>query len=169
MTLHKPDLIVAFLKRLSIIFLLLLNSACDQITGSRTYDDCILESMKGVNSDVAAKMIYLSCRKKFPTPKPVDFQLPTAALEKLTGHGGINDYGFFSGNIYNGNKDWTVTQVTIMLMPRDKVKTESAVSDAKEYSAQVSVSPLTSNTFAFEVDGRKEDYSWSIVGARGHK
>lgn len=31
----------------------------------RSFDDCVLESMKGVSSDMAAKAIYQSCRKKF--------------------------------------------------------------------------------------------------------
>ena len=30
------------------------------------YDECILESMKGVKSDLAAKSIIMSCRNKFP-------------------------------------------------------------------------------------------------------
>jgi len=30
------------------------------------YDDCILKSMKGVTSDVAARQIMRSCGQKFP-------------------------------------------------------------------------------------------------------
>lgn len=33
------------------------------------YDDCILENMKGVSSDVAARNIRRACRKKFPAPE----------------------------------------------------------------------------------------------------
>ncbi len=32
------------------------------------YDECILESMKSVKSDLAAKSIIMSCRKKFEKP-----------------------------------------------------------------------------------------------------
>lgn len=34
--------------------------------GPSDYDECILKHMKGVTSDVAAKLIRRSCREKFP-------------------------------------------------------------------------------------------------------
>jgi hypothetical protein len=36
-----------------------------------SYDECILESLKGVSSDVAANAIITSCRNKFPENVPV--------------------------------------------------------------------------------------------------
>ena len=36
-----------------------------------SYDECILESLKGVSSDVAANAIIASCRNKFPAAVPV--------------------------------------------------------------------------------------------------
>jgi len=33
-----------------------------------TYEDCILENMKGVESDAAALLIQRACRSKFPPP-----------------------------------------------------------------------------------------------------
>lgn len=35
-----------------------------------SYDECILESLKGVSSDVAANAIIASCRNKFPQAAP---------------------------------------------------------------------------------------------------
>lgn len=35
-----------------------------------SYDECILESLKGVSSDVAANAIIASCRSKFPQASP---------------------------------------------------------------------------------------------------
>jgi hypothetical protein len=35
-----------------------------------SYDECILESLKGVSSDVAANAIIASCRSKFPASTP---------------------------------------------------------------------------------------------------
>jgi hypothetical protein len=136
--------------------------------GPRDYDECILQAMKGVNSDMAARAIVKSCRDKFPERKPQDSELPPEALRQLTGHGGMG-YGSFSGNIYNGNEDWTVTQVTIMLLPKGKEKDADAFLDAKEYNEDVTVAPLTSSDFYFSVDGPKQEYSWNIVRARGHR
>ena len=152
------------------VFVLLLALAgCDKITGPHDYDDCILKSMKGVNSNLAASAIIRSCRKKFPERKSADVALPSSALRQLTGHAGMGDFGYFSGNIYNGNRDWTVTQVTITLLPKGKEKDAAAFLDAKEYNEDVTVAPLTSSSFSFAVDGPKREYSWNIVGARGHK
>ena len=156
-----------FLRLLLLVALALQLTACDRLFGPSDYDDCVLQSMRGVNSDLAARAIAKSCREKFPKKKPQDFELPVSALRRLTGHGGMG-YSGFSGNIYNGNSDWSVTQVTIMLMAKGKEKDAEAFLNAKEYSVDVSVSPLTSSSFIFSADGpTSEEYSWNIVKARG--
>lgn len=33
-----------------------------------SYEDCIVENMKGINSDVAAYSIKAACKAKFPNP-----------------------------------------------------------------------------------------------------
>ena len=45
------------------------SSAYAGIFGPSSFDDCVLESMKGVTSDIAARAIYQSCREKFPEKK----------------------------------------------------------------------------------------------------
>ena len=54
--------------------------------GPDNYDECILESMKGVTSDVAARLIHRSCRNKFPKEstgqwKEVDCDVKLSASE----------------------------------------------------------------------------------------
>ena len=96
--------------------------------------------------------------------------IPPDAVGNLTGRAGMGDRGlFFSGNIYNGNKDWTVTHVTIMLVPKRKGKDAAAFLNAKKYNEDVTVAPLTSAHFFFAAPGPKQEYSWNIVAARGHK
>ncbi len=41
-----------------------------EVSEFTSYDDCILESLKGVSSDVAADAIIASCRSKFPASAP---------------------------------------------------------------------------------------------------
>ncbi|RZB30376.1 MAG: hypothetical protein SRB1_02656 [Desulfobacteraceae bacterium Eth-SRB1] len=56
--------------------------------GPNDYDECILESMKGVTSDVAARLIRRSCRDKFPPQakkKPRTKSLTYKELGQLTG------------------------------------------------------------------------------------
>ncbi len=42
-----------------------------EVSEFSSYDECILESLKGVSSDVAANAIIASCRNKFPETPPV--------------------------------------------------------------------------------------------------
>lgn len=51
----------------SILLCLIFLTAC---SGPSNYDECILESMKGVESDLAARLIAHSCGEKFPV-KPI--------------------------------------------------------------------------------------------------
>ena len=48
--------------------------------GPSDYDECILEGIKGVTSDVAAQLIRQSCQKKFPRNPPKikvsNYQIP---------------------------------------------------------------------------------------------
>ena len=137
--------------------------------GPSDYDECILESMKGVTSNLAAQAIVRSCRAKFPEKIPRDAELPAQARANVTGRAGLN-YGSFSGHIYNGNSDYTITQVTIVLVPKDEKKSAESFLDAKEYNVNVTVSPLTNGYFSVSVDsGGGDDVSWNITKARGYK
>ena len=46
--------------------------------GPSTYDECILENMKGVGSDLAARVVMGICQRKFPSPAPK----PVAKVER---------------------------------------------------------------------------------------
>jgi hypothetical protein len=75
-------------------------------------------------------------------------------------------------NKSNGNKDWYVTQVTILLIAKTKENSaaDQLISEAlaKEYNKDIAVPPLTSTEFDFSVDGPEQEYSWNIVSARGY-
>lgn len=40
--------------------------------GPSNYDECILEHLKGVSSDMGARMVAASCAKQFPPKKVAD-------------------------------------------------------------------------------------------------
>jgi hypothetical protein len=49
-----------------------------QLFGPRNYEDCIIEGMQGIASDLAAEAVRSACREKFPLPprppkKPSNF------------------------------------------------------------------------------------------------
>ncbi|MFH1025685.1 MAG: hypothetical protein V1764_03310 [Nitrospirota bacterium] len=137
--------------------------------GPSNYDECIVESMKGVTSDVAARAIIQSCQKKFPVKKPTDSELPSQALAKITGRAGLS-FGSFRGSIYNGNNDYTITQITIVLIPKGNTHPADDFHNAKQYNVYVTVLPLTNSNFTVSVDsGDNEEFDWNITKARGYK
>jgi len=123
-----------------------------------TYDDCILENMKGVKSDSAAETIKNSCESQFTrnnsrseqpsnssyaatNPKGVEI-LPQDALNKLRidDKGGVRipnkqtrDYA-----IYNGTSEWVVTEILLQAY----VYVPNGKSEFREYVINVNVPPL---------------------------
>ncbi|BDD88014.1 hypothetical protein [Desulfofustis limnaeus] len=34
----------------------------------KSYEDCVLKNLKGVESEMAARLVHAACREKFPEP-----------------------------------------------------------------------------------------------------
>ncbi len=66
----------------------LFGAAADQgFAGDSSYDECVVNHMKGIGSDVAAKAVLFSCRRLFPDPnqiKPVPIEDLPPDLADLT-------------------------------------------------------------------------------------
>ena len=129
-------------------------------TGPANYAQCIK-----VAGNTAASEAARSCLEKFPGKVLEDENLTAEALGKLDADGG-SGYGIFSGSIYNGNSDYTVTQVTILLTP---IPAGSPLI-TREYNIDVTVQPLTKGALSVSLisDGTRE-FSWSLTKARGYK
>lgn len=69
------------MKRIFTMLLFLPVSCLADWFGPNTYEDCILEAMKGTSSNVAAQEIKKACRAKFPFPAP-----PQPTVSKLSGN-----------------------------------------------------------------------------------
>lgn len=152
-----------------IIVGLLLISGCDQISSPKDYDDCILRNMKGVDSDLGAGQIMSSCRKKFPEGseyKNKERDLDLVELISLTGRAGLGYGKRYSGTIYNGNENTTVTSVKVKVTAKNGEKETS-----REYKVKVKIPPLTTSDFSFGiiVGEKGSEYSWEIVGGSGFK
>lgn len=155
------------LRRATLLLMILL-TGCDQFSQPKNFDDCILKHMEGVTSDQAAKLIYRSCRAKFPADsieKREIRDLTGPELSKLTGSAGLILQSYYGGSIYNGNKDITVTSVTIQISGTLGESTTS-----RDYTDEVTVPPLSTREFGVNIVGGDEGtyYSWSINSARGY-
>lgn len=138
--------------------------------GPSNYDECILESMKGVTSDAAAGAIVRSCRAKFSEKPTSESEVPADVISQLDGRAGMTNYGWFTGTIYNGNNEWTITQLTIVLVPKTKEKSADRTLRAKEYNVNINAPPLTNTKLNVEADGGgSSSFDWNIKSARGHK
>ncbi len=138
--------------------------------GPGNYEECILDSMKGVTSDLAARAIISSCRNKFPVKSSADSELPPSVIRQLGGQAAMTDYGYFKGSIYNGNGEWTITQFTIVLTPKTNTASGNSSSLLKRYKVDVSVPPLSESGFSVLAEtGIPSEFNWHISEARGYR
>ena len=83
--------------------------------GPSTYDECVLENMKGVGSDLAARAVVASCRSQFPVNKPAETTLLPTHLVKTMQPQYQQVGKALSVTIKNGNSDWVVTNVILKI------------------------------------------------------
>jgi len=135
-----------------------------QSSASQTAPVNYAQCIKAAANTVASEAVR-SCLEKFPGKVPEDKNLTAEALGKLDTDGGFG-YGIFSGSIYNGNSDYTVTQVTLLLTPIPA----GLPLVTREYNIDVTVQPLTKGALSVALisDGTRE-FSWSLTKARGYK
>ncbi len=153
------------------------------------YDECILESMKGVSSDIAAQAIISSCRNLYseqkeaatrvenaappqtntPIPQPVPVatgpsrSLTAAELDKLRAR--IKAFGSsYTATIQNKNENLTVTEVTIAVWD------DSNSSSLREYPQEVMIAPMESveTRFTVHYKGNELTWAWKVASARGY-
>ncbi len=144
----------------SVAFLLSSGQSGANQTGPLNYAQCIKAA-----GNTAASEAARSCLEKFSGKVPEDENLTAEALVKLDADGG-SGYGIFSGSIYNGNSDYTVTQVTILLTP---IPAGSPLI-TREYNIDVTVQPLTKSALSVAlISDVTREFSWSLTKARGYK
>lgn len=133
----------------------------------KNYDECVLNSMKGVTSDMAARAIVRSCGKKYEEKKPKSTPLPAQAIVKLNGNAQIDEVGFIRGQIYNGNSTWTVTEFTIAV----RYKNSDGMPTSREYKIDKYITPLSQDSF-IQQSGPADTYTgfeWTFVTANGYQ
>jgi hypothetical protein len=164
------------MKILLMVLVLLINAGPAQAIciGPSNYSDCILSSMKNVTSDVAARAIELSCRKKFSDQTVRDAEIPRTALSRISGSSSFNEgHGYsstFSGNLYNGNSEWIISQVTLELTFISKDKTASIPAQTLALNINNTIQPLEHISFCLTLKANELKFdSWSVVSARGSK
>ncbi len=165
----KKPAIRALLGLFPLILLISVDLSADSLPGPDNYDQCVLESRNGITDNKDAETAKKACREKFPDTKFQDMELAPETLGKLIIHAGFG-YGIFSGSIYNGNSDYTVTQITILLAPMRRKEAAAAYVDDKQYKIDLSLQPLTKGALSMPITSDNTlEYSWKLATARGYK
>ena len=125
--------------------------------------------MKGVTSDRAADKVTRACREQTPGRATDEINLPPAALAKLVVHAGFG-WGIFNGTLYNGNSDYVITQITVLLTSMRKSNLPEAPVEGREYNIALTVQLLTKGALSMPIPSDNTlEYSWTLVKARGFK
>jgi hypothetical protein len=124
--------------------------------------------MKGVTSDIAARAIILSCRERFPgkdKKRPASRPLTNVELSKLTGRAGLEYDNAYKGDIYNGNQNLTISELTLSI-----TTTQEGKDVTRQYLGDVDIPPLKTGSIRFDIilGDQKADYTWGIVGGKGY-
>src|SRR5262249_61144096 len=100
--------------------------------------------------------------------RPVPKERPTRELTPqelaaLSGRAELTYGSAYSGRIYNGNNDLTITEVVAEI-----TTTTQGKKSQKRYTAAVTIPPFATKQVTFDVFvNQGTDYSWSIVKASG--
>ena len=137
-----------------ILFLMSTNIYAWNVFGPKDYDECILENMKGVNSDFGARLVNKSCREKFKE-KSVDnnYKHKWTFVESEDGVNLYEDQSTFTkqGNI-----------VTIyLLMDFDKIQTDNNYK--KQYYSRCAA-PIEIDCINLTARSLKSEYKFSHMG-----
>ncbi len=136
--------------------------------GPENYDQCILESMKGVTSDLAAQTIAFSCRQEFPEEEKSRAPLTSEQLRKIERTGGEwRNSGSIVLDVYNANDvciGSLVYRITIKLQNSGGQERENRVIDLefKPLSGYRS-RPLSVTEFFANAGKITEIDTWSLA------
>jgi hypothetical protein len=135
------------------------------------YSQCIniSGSAKGKSGQNTASETEAGCEKRLENVGSNALELPSDALNKLVVHAGFG-WGIFSGTIFNGNKDYTVTGITVLLTPATNSKSELIPSNGREYNIALALEPFAKGSLSMPVPSDNTlEYIWQITKARGYK
>jgi len=160
------------IQKFTLFFLLAIFSSythSDWFGGPNDYDECILENMKGVESNAAAYSIRKSCRKKFPEESNNEklVPLPPEVLKTIDGKAFMTSYGWFKGSIFNGSENWHIASLRIRI-------TDNVLETSRDYHTSFStpssphISPLSRGEFSFKPFDVPSDMTWAILSGEGY-
>lgn len=135
--------------------------------GPENYDQCILRSMKGVTSDVAAAQIVNSCRKEFPAEEErAGRPLTPEELEKITLISGTwETYGTIRLVLHNANNFCVaslVHRISVEFQNTDGRTSQNRVIDLTFRPSYGRSDPLSVTDFLANAGNRPDNTTWTV-------
>jgi len=106
------------------------------------------------------------------------FELPAKAIQKLKINAGFG-WGIFSGRIYNGNHDYTITRLIVSMEPIHDHHTMEMIHGGHPKSHQyrihqidMNLQPLTHGAISAALDddvAHVHNFRWKVLKAFGYK
>lgn len=135
---------------------------------------CTEKTMQSEENKSVTTESQIVCDKRSLKNTSRSVVLPDEAIKKLIINAGFG-WGIFSGNIYNGNRHYSVTQLTISMTPihdHHMEMMEMSSHEAKEYKIDFNLQPFTKGAISVAIaneDAHIHDFEWKIIQALGHK
>jgi len=131
-----------------------------------SYDDCLIEGLKGTTSDIAAQAIKRACTEKFPGKAKKTLRLSSqSAMERISGTAGYDGFGSLSGSLYNGSP-FHVTGATLSIRP--KVTESGEKNQVRLLAIELNAPQNSTGIFCIFIDGAfanaiRNGFDWSVT------
>lgn len=135
---------------------------------------CPKKAMQNEENKFATTESRILCNKRSIKDTAKSIVLPDEAIEKLAIKAGFG-WGIFSGSIYNGNRHYAITQLTVSMTPvhdHHMEMMEMSSHETKEYKIDLNLLPLSKGALSVAItsdDAHVHDFEWRITQALGHK
>jgi len=155
--------------------LLTTGSFCAFAEQAPTHDERYLKkTILAIEDNIATLENEALCCETSSNKKTKSIVLPNEAINKLVINAGFG-WGIFSGSIYNGNNNYTVTQLNVSMTPihdHHMEMMEMSSHETKEYKIDLNLLPLSKGALSLAIDADDthiHDFEWEIIQAVGHK
>lgn len=115
-----------------------------------------------------------ACDEQSDTKQPCPFELPKETIEKLKIDAGFG-WGIFNGSIYNGNSEYTITQLVVSMTPihdhHHMEMMDNMSHEPRIHSINMNLKPLAKGALSMALDDdvvHVHDFKWEVLKAFGH-
>ena len=139
-----------------------------------SYQDCILKATREgyIRNREDIGHIKQNCRRRFPDSAPdvLGEKLKEKALQQVELYTSRSDKGDIRGTLYNGNPDFFVTRVTLLLTP-ERGDSVQDFFDSEEFEVTLNIPPHETKHFTIDADKTgidSYDFSAKLIRAWGY-